>query len=185
MDLANKHGGIVLGTGNMSEIALGWATFNGDHMSMYNVNSGLPKTLLKQVVKYVANSTENTLLKNTLLDIIKTPISPELLPTSEEGTISQKTEDNIGPYELHDFFVYHLVRNKSKFDDILFMAKNAFSDIYSEITIEKWFKKFKWRFITQQFKKNIAVDGPQILDYSLNPKNGFMIPSDLDPNSFN
>ncbi|MFM1538667.1 MULTISPECIES: NAD(+) synthase [Helcococcus] len=185
MDLANKHGGIVLGTGNMSEIALGWATFNGDHMSMYNVNSGIPKTLLREVVRYVANNTENTLLKNTLIDIIETPISPELLPTNEEGTITQKTEDNVGPYELHDFFVYHLVRNKSKLSDILFMAKQAFSDKYSEEIIEKWFNKFRWRFVTQQFKKNIAVDGPQILDYSLNPKNGFIIPSDLDPNSFN
>lgn len=183
MDLANKHGGIVLGTGNMSEIALGWATFNGDHMAMYNVNGGIPKTLLREVVGYVANSTNNDLLKETLLDIIGTPISPELLPANHDGTIAQKTEDNVGPYELHDFFIYHFIRNKSKIDDIRFMTKEAFADKYSQEEIDKWLSKFLWRFSTQQFKRNTSVDCPQVLDYSLNSKNGFVMPSDIDPNS--
>lgn len=183
MDLSNKYGGIVLGTGNMSEIALGWSTFNGDHMSMYNVNCGLPKTMLREVVRYVANNTNNDLLKETLLDIIDTPISPELLPTNEDGNINQKTEENVGPYELHDFFVYHLVKNKSKISDIKFMANEAFSDKYSEEIIEKYLSKFLWRLQTQQFKRNTSVDGPQILDYSFNSRIGFVMPSDVDPNS--
>lgn len=183
MDLSNKHGGIVLGTGNMSEIALGWATFNGDHMSMYNVNCGLPKTMLREVVRYVANNTKNDLLKETLMDIIDTPISPELLPTTEDGNIAQKTEDNVGPYELHDFFLYHLVKNKSKIEDIKFMTIEAFSDKYNEEIIVKYLSKFLWRLQTQQFKRNTAVDGPQLLEYSLNSRLGFVMPSDIDPNS--
>lgn len=183
MDLTNKFGGIVLGTGNMSEIALGWATYNGDHMSMYGINSGLPKTLLREVVRYVANSTSNELLKTTLLDIIDTPISPELLPTSSDGKISQITENNIGPYELHDFFTYHLVKNKSKLDNIKFMAKLAYKDKYTDSDIEKWFNKFIYRFFTQAFKRNVSPDAPQILDYSLDHRNGFVLPSDIDFNA--
>lgn len=184
MDLSNKHGGIVLGTGNMSEIALGWATYNGDHMSMYGVNAGLPKTLLREVVRYVADSTNDELLKSTLYDIIDTPISPELLPTNEEGKIAQKTEDNVGPYELHDFFMYHLVRNKSKNEDIKYLANLAFKDKYSNEEIDKWFNKFIFRFVTQAFKRNVAPDAPQILDYSLDHRSGFVMPSDIDPNAF-
>ncbi|MGX7071748.1 NAD(+) synthase [Helcococcus kunzii] len=183
MDLSNKYGGIVLGTGNMSEIVLGWSTFNGDHMSMYNVNCGIPKTLLREIVRYVANNTNNDLLKDTLLDIIDTPISPELLPTGDDGNIKQKTEDNVGPYELHDFFTYHLIKNKSKINDIRFMAIEAFSDKYSEEIIDKYLNKFLWRLQTQQFKRNTSVDGPQILEYSLNSRLGFVMPSDVDPNS--
>jgi len=185
MDLANKHGGIVLGTGNMSEIALGWATYNGDHMSMYAINSGLPKTLLREVVKYVAlNSQEtNPLLASTIFDIINTPISPELLP-AEDGEIKQITEDNVGPYELHDFFIYHLINNKSSLDNINFMAKEAFKDDYSSEEIDKWFNKFLWRFKTQQFKRSAMPDGPQIEEFSLSPRDGLVMASDISINSF-
>lgn len=185
MDLANKHGGIVLGTGNMSEIALGWSTYNGDHMSMYSVNAGLPKTLLKLVVQYIANSTTNELLKSILLDILDTPISPELLPSDNNGKIIQKTENNVGPYELHDFFIYHLLRNKSSIDNIKWMTKLAFGEKYTEEEINKWLNKFLWRFSSQQFKRNVAPDCPKILDYSLNSKIGFIMPSDIDSNWFN
>ena len=180
MDLSNKEGGIVLGTGNMSEIALGWSTYNADHMSMYNVNSGLPKTLLREVVRYVKDHSDNARINEVLTDIIDTPVSPELLPTNEDGTIKQETENTVGPYELHDFFIYHLIRNNSKIEDIYHMAINAFKDKYDKETILKWLKFFLRRFTSQQFKRNVAVDGPQILDYSLNPKYGFLMPSDID-----
>lgn len=183
MDLANKHGGIVLGTGNMSEIALGWSTYNGDHMSMYSINCGLPKTLLREVVKFIADTTNKQILKDTLLDIVDTPISPELLPTNESGEIEQKTENNVGPYELHDFFLYHLIKNKLEISEIQNLCEMAFADKYSKEEISKWYIKFLSRFITQQFKRNVAPDGPQILDYSLNPKFGFTMPSDIDANA--
>ncbi len=183
MDLANKNGGIVLGTGNMSEIALGWATYNGDHMSMYSINCGLPKTLLKEVVRFVASSTNDEILKKTLHDILDTPISPELLPTSETGKINQITEDSIGPYELHDFFIYHLIKNKLEIGEIQTLSEMAFSNKYSKEEIGKCYVKFLQRFVTQQFKRNVAPDGPQILDYSLNPKFGFNMPSDIDSNA--
>lgn len=179
MDLTNKYGGLVLGTGNMSEIALGWATYNGDHISMYAINSGIPKTLLREIVRFVKNNSDNAIIERTLSDIIDTPISPELLPTNNDGNISQKTEDNIGPYELHDFYLYHLVRNNSSYEDIKYMAKLAFKEKYSDEEIEKWFNKFISRFISQQFKRNVSVDAPMILDYSLNPKFGFTMPSDI------
>ncbi|WP_311487579.1 NAD(+) synthase [uncultured Helcococcus sp.] len=180
MDLSNKEGGIVLGTGNMSEIALGWSTYNADHMSMYNVNSGLPKTLLREVVRYVKDHSDNARISEVLADIIETPVSPELLPTNEDGTIKQETENTVGPYELHDFFIYHLIKNNSKIEDIYHMTINAFEDKYDKETILKWLKFFLRRFTSQQFKRNVAVDGPQILDYSLNPKYGFLMPSDID-----
>lgn len=183
MDLANKHGGIVLGTGNMSEIALGWSTYNGDHMSMYSINCGLPKTLLREVVRFVSKSTNNENLKHTLHDILDTPISPELLPTNEKGEINQKTETNVGPYELHDFFIYHLIRNKTEIAEIQKLCEMAFESKYSKEEISKWYVKFLQRFVTQQFKRNVAPDGPQILDYSLNPKFGFNMPSDIDMNA--
>lgn len=180
MDLSNKEGGIVLGTGNMSEIALGWSTYNADHMSMYNVNSGLPKTLLREVVRYVKDHSDNARISKVLADIIDTPVSPELLPTNDDGSIKQETENTVGPYELHDFFIYHLIRNNSKIEDIYHMTINAFEDKYDKETILKWLKFFLRRFTSQQFKRNVAVDGPQILDYSLNPKYGFLMPSDID-----
>lgn len=179
MDLSNKHGGMVLGTGNMSEIALGFSTYNGDHMSMYGINAGLPKTLLREVVRFVKDMTPNKLAKEVLTDILDTPISPELLPP-KDGVIAQKTEDNIGPYELHDFFLYHLVRNKSRFEDVVYMATNAFEGKYSSDEIKKWLKVFLRRFSTQQFKRSCMPDGPGIEDFSLNPRNGFIMASDID-----
>lgn len=184
MDLSNKHGGIVLGTGNMSEIALGWATYNGDHMSMYAVNSGLPKIMLREVVRFVMDNSDNQLVKETLADIIDTPVSPELLPANEDGTIKQKTEESVGPYELHDFFIYHLVRNNSQISDIYYMAKNAFDGKYTDQEIKKWLRHLLRRFTSQQFKRNVAVDGPLLLDYSINPKFGFTMPSDIDIEAF-
>lgn len=184
MDLANKHGGIVLGTGNMSEIALGWATYNGDHMAMYSVNAGIPKTLLREVVRYIAdNSKDNELLVDTIRDIIDTPISPELLPPSQ-GQISQKTENIIGPYELHDFFIYHFVYNKSSVENVLFMANQAFRDIYKPEEIEKWLNKFIYRFTSQQFKRNCMPEGPIIEDFSFSPRGSFSMASDIDINAF-
>lgn len=180
MDMSNKVGGLVLGTGNMSEVALGWSTYNADHMSMYNVNGGLTKTLLREVVRFVMDQTDNENIKSTLSDIINTPISPELLPTNAEGNIAQKTEDNVGPYELHDFFIFHMIRNRSSFEDIIFMAKNAFEGMYNEDEIKIWFTKFLSRFSTQQFKRSCMPDGPAIEDFSLNPRNGLIMASDID-----
>lgn len=179
MDLSNKHGGIVLGTGNMSEIALGFATYNGDHISMYAINAGICKTLLREVVRFVKDQSTNPQISTPLADIIDTPISPELLPT-QDGKIAQKTEDNVGPYELHDFFIYHTIRNKSSFKDVLFMCQNAFQDKYSIEEIEKWYTIFLRRFSIQQFKRSCMPDGPAIEDFSLNPRNGFIMASDIN-----
>ncbi len=179
MDLSNKHGGIVLGTGNMSEIALGFSTYNGDHMSMYAINAGLTKTLLKEVVRYVKNNSKDQEIKEVLGDILATPISPELLP-AVDGEISQKTEDNIGPYELHDFFLYHTIRNKSEFANVVYMCKEAYADKYSLEEIVKYYKVFLRRFSIQQFKRTCMPDGPAIEDFSLNPRNGFTMASDVE-----
>ncbi|NLW51887.1 MAG: NAD(+) synthase [Tissierellia bacterium] len=179
MDLSNKHGGMVLGTGNMSEIALGFSTYNGDHMSMYAVNAGLTKTLLREVVRYVKDMTTHEETKAVLADILDTPISPELLPPKDD-VISQKTEDNIGPYELHDFYLYHLIRNRSSFEDTIYMASKAFDGKYSVEEIKKWMALFLRRFSTQQFKRSCTPDGPAIEDFSLNPRNGFIMASDID-----
>ena len=179
MDLSNKHGGIVIGTGNMSEVALGFATYNGDHISMYGINAGIPKTLLREVVRYVKDNINNEGAKKAMADIIDTPISPELLPPVD-GKISQKTEDNVGPYELHDFFIYHIVRNKSSFEDTLEMASIAFANKYDRPTIIKWLQTFLRRFSTQQFKRTCSPDGPGIEDFSLNPRNGLIMASDID-----
>ncbi|MDO5026636.1 MAG: NAD(+) synthase [Tissierellia bacterium] len=179
MDLANKQGGLVLGTGNMSEIALGFSTYNGDHMSMYAINSGLSKTLLREVVRFVMEQSSDPKISLPLADIIETPISPELLP-SKNGQISQKTEDKVGPYDLHDFFLYHTIRNKSAFEDVLFMSKIAFEGRYSIEDIEKWYTIFLRRFSTQQFKRSCMPDGPAIEDFSLNPRNGFTMASDIN-----
>lgn len=179
MDLSNKYGGIVLGTGNMSEIALGFATYNGDHMSMYAINSGITKTLLREVVKFIRDHSTQQSIVEPLSDILDTPISPELLP-GKDGEISQKTEDNIGPYELHDFFLYHTIRNKSAFKDVIYMGQNAFMGKYSKDEIEKWYKIFLRRFSIQQFKRSCMPDGPAIEDFSLNPRNGFIMASDIN-----
>lgn len=179
MDLSNKHGGMVLGTGNMSEIALGFATYNGDHMSMYAINSGLTKILLRAVVRFVKDQSPDPLIKEPLADILDTPISPELLPAVEDKIV-QKTEDNVGPYELHDFFLYHTIRNKSAFEDVVFMADIAFEKKYSLDEIKKWYTLFLRRFSIQQFKRSCMPDGPAIEDFSLNPRNGFTMASDIE-----
>lgn len=177
MDIANQCGGMVIGTGDLSELALGWATYNGDHMSMYGVNAGIPKTLIRYVVRYVAEHSEGTLQK-ILLDILDTPVSPELLPPDENGTILQKTEDLVGPYELHDFFLYYIVRYGFSPKKIFMMALNAFENVYDKETILKWEKTFYRRFFTQQFKRSCSPDGPQIGSISLSPRGALNMPSD-------
>jgi len=173
MNLANKNGAIVIGTGDLSEIALGWCTYNGDHMSMYSLNSGIPKTLISYLVEYF---TYNEDIKDILVDILNTPISPELLPPNSDK-ISQETESIIGPYELHDFFLYHFIRYGAKPSKILFLAKNAFSN-YSENEIKKWLKIFIKRFFTQQFKRNAMPDGVKVGTISLSPRADWRMPSD-------
>lgn len=154
MDLANKEGGLLIGTGDLSELALGWCTYNGDHMSMYSVNCSIPKTLVRFLVNYFANHEISNDAKEALLDILDTPVSPELLPKDKEGKIAQKTEDIVGPYELHDFFLYHFIKHGSSPERILFLAKEAFKNDYDEETLKKWLDKFIRRFFTQQFKRD-------------------------------
>lgn len=177
MDKANMLGGIVIGTGDLSELALGWATYNGDHMSMYAVNASIPKTLVRWLVEYEANRTDG-MLSATLKDIFATPVSPELLPPDEKGEISQKTEDLVGPYELHDFFLYYMLRFGFSPSKIYRLAKKSFEDDYSSEEILKWLKKFYWRFFTQQFKRSCMPDGPKVGTVTLSPRGDFRMPSD-------
>ncbi len=177
MDLANKNSGIVIGTGDLSELALGWATYNGDHISMYGVNASIPKTLVRHLVDYEAKSTENTSLSGVLLDILDTPVSPELLPP-KDGVISQKTEDLVGPYELHDFFLYYFLRCKFSPEKILRLAQNSFDGDYSVEEIKKWLDIFIKRFFSQQFKRSCLPDGPKIGSVSLSPRADLRLPSD-------
>ena len=179
MDTANKENALVIGTGDMSELALGWCTYNGDHMSMYAVNAGVPKTLVKHLVKFYAETTENKTFANVLLDILKTPVSPELLPPDKEGKIEQKTEDKIGPYELHDFFLYYMLRFGYTPKRIYQMAKETFKDTYDNETILKWLKVFYKRFFSQQFKRSCIPDGPKIGSISLSPRGDLRMPSDV------
>ncbi|MBE6051088.1 MAG: NAD(+) synthase [Clostridium sp.] len=182
MDLANKEGGLLIGTGDLSELALGWCTYNGDHMSMYAVNPSIPKTLVRYLVKYVAEKeTNNVKVSETLLDILDTPVSPELLPKSDKGDIVQKTEDIVGPYELHDFFLYHFIKHGSSKERIFNLAKIAFKDDYSTEEISKWLDKFMWRFFTQQFKRSALPDGPKVGSISLSPRGDWRMPSDASP----
>lgn len=181
MDIANKEGGLLIGTGDLSELALGWCTYNGDHMSMYSVNPSIPKTLVRYLVKYVAENESSEITKNTLLDILDTPVSPELLPKDSKGQIAQKTEDIVGPYELHDFFLYHFIKHGSSKERILFLAKHAFKDDYSEEEITKWLDKFIYRFFTQQFKRSALPDGPKVGSISLSPRGDWRMPSDSVP----
>jgi len=174
MDVANQVNGIVVGTGDLSELALGWATYNGDHMSMYGVNAGVPKTLIRYLVGYVAGE----MATDTLLDIIDTPISPELIPADANGHIKQKTEDLVGPYELHDFFIYYFLRYGFSPAKIYVMAQKAFSDSYDDETIKKWLKTFCRRFFTQQFKRSCLPDGPKVGSVSLSPRGDWRMPSD-------
>ena len=177
MDIANQTNGMVIGTGDMSELALGWATYNGDHMSMYAVNASLPKTFIKHVVKYYAEMCEEKELKEVLLDILDTPVSPELLPP-KDGEIAQKTEDLVGPYELHDFYLYYMLRYGYEPSKIYRLAKYAFEGVYDDETILKWLKKFYWRFFSQQFKRSCVPDGPRVSGMSLSPRGDWRMPSD-------
>ncbi len=177
MDIANQRGGIVIGTGDMSELALGWSTYNGDHMSMYGVNCGVPKTLIRYLVDYEARKTNSDVLKKTLRDILDTPVSPELLPP-KDGVISQETEHIVGPYELHDFFLYHMMRFGSTPSKILRLAELAFGDEYSRGEILGWLKVFYNRFFTQQFKRSCLPDGPKVGSVALSPRGDWRMPSD-------
>ena len=178
MDLANRVGGMVLGTGDLSELALGWATYNGDHMSMYGVNASVPKTLVRHLTRYFAMTTDDELCRRTLLDIIDTPVSPELLPADSEGKIAQKTEDLVGPYELHDFFLYYILRYGFTTERIRMMAVAAFEGRYSEEVIDKWLAVFVRRFFRQQFKRSCLPDGPKVGSVCLSPRGDWRMPSD-------
>lgn len=179
MDLSNQLKGMVVGTGDLSELALGWATYNGDHMSMYGVNAGIPKTLIKYLVRDVAYNAMDEKSRNTLLDIIDTPISPELIPAEEDGTIKQKTEDLVGPYELHDFFLYYFLRFGFRPSKIYLLARKAFdASDYEDDTIKHWIKVFFHRFFTQQFKRSCLPDGPKVGSVSLSPRGDWRMPSD-------
>lgn len=177
MDIANKYNGIVVGTGDLSELALGWATYNGDHMSMYGVNSSVPKTLVRYLVDYYAHTLEDKELQDTLFDVLDTPVSPELLPP-EEGKISQKTEDLVGPYELHDFFLYYMIRFGFVPSKIFRLAKEAFQGEYEDEIIYKWLSTFYRRFFSQQFKRNCLPDGPKVGSVAVSPRGDLRMPSD-------
>lgn len=178
MDIANKFGGLVVGTGDMSELALGWATYNGDHMSMYGVNAGVPKTLVRYLVAYYADICGSDKVKSILYDVLDTPVSPELLPPETDGSIAQRTEDLVGPYELHDFFLYHFLRNNSSPKRIFRLAEYAFADSYDRETILKWEKNFFRRFFSQQFKRSCLPDGPKVGTVCLSPRGDLRMASD-------
>ena len=181
MDIANAENGMVVGTGDLSELALGWATYNGDHMSMYGVNAGLPKTLVRHVVDWYADKMESigkSTLSKVLRDILDTPVSPELLPANEDGEIAQKTEDIVGPYEIHDFYLYYMLRYGFAPDKLYRLAKAAFAGEYSDETLHKWLENFVRRFFAQQFKRSCLPDGPKIGSVSLSPRGDWRMPSD-------
>ena len=178
MDVANMEGALVIGTGDLSALALGWATYNGDHMSMYGVNASVPKTLVRHLVGWVAAQTDDATARATLLDIVDTPVSPELLPADETGEIAQKTEDLVGPYELHDFFLYRFVRCGDTPAKILYLAECAFAGRYDRPTILRWLKTFFRRFFAQQFKRSALPDGPKVGSVSLSPRGDWRMPSD-------
>ena len=179
MDIANQTGGLVVGTGDLSELALGWATYNGDHMSMYGVNAGIPKTLVRHLVSFVAGdkAEEDQRLSTVLEDILDTPVSPELLP-AVDGRISQKTEDLVGPYELHDFFLYYIIRWGFPPRKVFRLAQQALGDRYDRSTILKWLKSFYRRFFAQQFKRSCLPDGPKVGSVTLSPRGDWRMPSD-------
>jgi NAD+ synthase (glutamine-hydrolysing) len=196
MDIANKEGGLVVGTGDLSEVALGWSTYNGDHMSMYGVNGSVPKTLVRFVIKWVMEhrlsgpneekefSRDNELLRRTLQDIMDTPISPELLPPDQSGEIAQKTEDTVGPYILHDFFMFYTIRFGMSPKKLLYIAKTTFDGDYTEEFIKKWLIVFYRRFFSQQFKRSCIPDGPKVGSVSLSPRGDWRMPSDADPSEW-
>ena len=183
MDMANQYNGMVIGTGDMSELALGWATYNGDHMSMYAVNCSVPKTLVRYLVLYYAETTDNKKLSEVLMDVIDTPVSPELLPPVD-GVISQKTEDLVGPYELHDFFLYYMLRFGFPKAKLYRMAKLTFDGVYDDETIKKWLDKFYWRFFSQQFKRSCLPDGPKVGSVAVSPRGDLRMPSDASPTAW-
>ena len=180
MDMANKYNGLVVGTGDMSELALGWATYCGDQMSMYGVNAGVPKTLVRYIVQYAAENIFGEETRAILMDIVATPVSPELLPTDEEGNIAQITEDKVGPYELHDFFLYYFLRYGFTREKIAFMAGIAFENVYEQEVIDHWLDVFMRRFFTQQFKRSCLPDGPKVVGVSLSPRGDLRMPSDVN-----
>ena len=178
MDYANKNGGFVIGTGDLSELALGWATYNGDHMSMYGVNTGVPKTLVRHIVQYVADTCGNNTLRDVLVDILDTPVSPELLPTAADGTIAQQTEKLVGPYELHDFYLYYVLRFGFSPTKIYHLARTAFDGRYEPEVLLAWLKNFYRRFFAQQFKRSCLPDGPKVGSVTLSPRGDWRMPSD-------
>lgn len=178
MNIANQTGGLVIGTGDLSELALGWATYNGDHMSMYGVNASIPKTLIRHMVRYVADTGEEPGLRQVLLDILDTPVSPELLPPTGEGTIAQVTEDLVGPYELHDFFLYYGIRWGFEPKKVYRLCRYALGDVYDNATILKWLETFYRRFFAQQFKRSCLPDGPKVGSMTLSPRGDWRMPSD-------
>ncbi|MDY6036829.1 MAG: NAD(+) synthase [Paludibacteraceae bacterium] len=179
MDIANQCGGLVVGTGDLSELALGWATYNGDHMSMYAVNASIPKTLVRHLVQYAAECNFASTAAHNLRDIVDTPVSPELLPADDKGCIAQKTEDLVGPYELHDFFIYHMLRHGFAPDKLFMLAQRAFADRYEPAIIKHWLKTFVRRFFSQQFKRSCMPDGPKIGSVNLSPRGDWRMPSDV------
>lgn len=178
MNLANQYNGFVVGTGDLSELALGWATYNGDHMSMYGVNASIPKTLVRHLIRYYADTCEDIELNKVLMDVLDTPVSPELLPPQDNGEIAQKTEDLVGPYELHDFFMYYMLRLGYTPKKIYYLARNAFEGIYDDETILKWLKTFYRRFFAQQFKRSCLPDGPKVGTVAVSPRGDLRMPSD-------
>jgi NAD+ synthase (glutamine-hydrolysing) len=183
MDLANEVGGFVVGTGDLSEAALGWMTFNGDHMSMYHVNVGVPKTLVRYLVEWAADDVFSEPTRTILRDIVATPISPELLPHAD-GRLTQHTEDLVGPYDLHDFFLFHVVRHGSRPAKVMALAELAFADRYDPSTIVRWFEVFLRRFFSQQFKRSSMPDGPKVGSVALSPRGDWRMPSDASPNTW-
>ncbi len=178
MDIANQEGGLVVGTGDLSELALGWATYNGDHMSMYCANGGVPKTLIRHLVGYVADTCGNDVEAHVLRDVVNTPVSPELLPANEDGTIAQQTEDLVGPYELHDFVLHQVLRNGARPRKVYRLARQALGDTYDDATILKWLRTFYRRFFSQQFKRSCLPDGPKVGSVGVSPRGDLCLPSD-------
>lgn len=182
--MANQEGGLVVGTGDLSELALGWCTYNGDHMSHYGVNAGVPKSLVRHLIAWYAGTTDNKKVADALYDILETPISPELLPADEKGDITQKTEDVVGPYELHDFFLFHTVRNGFAPKKVLKLATLAFEGIYEPAFILRWLEVFYRRFFSQQFKRSCLPDGVKVGSVCLSPRGDWRMPSDASAEAF-
>ena len=183
MDIANQVGGMVIGTGDMSELALGWATYNGDHMSMYAVNCSVPKTLVRHLVRYYADTAGEKELEDVLLDILDTPVSPELLPPVD-GVISQITEDLVGPYELHDFYLYYMLRFGFGPEKIFRIARIAFEAEYDKATLYQWLRTFSWRFFAQHFKRTCLPDGPKVGSIAVSPRGDLRMPTDASPSAW-